>query len=554
MVVVLLDRSGSMHDPGKNCIDVNGLPITTPIRKWQCAVNAAIFNVTQSDAAATKRYFLWAFGTLVSDPNNTQFVWSIDKNGNPIANSGGQVLPAVINDSVAMNRADMLNALNAQLPVGPFSDDCGTPLAGGYCTALTTLTAYRGSADFPLTLYLESDGLENATPSGAACQGLDAFSGGNTYVQGNPNVVELTTSTISGTIYVSTADGMAVPTWQTNMLDVAVTGTQHISNGTGVPQSSGAFTTPPGVPNLIANINFIKEFIETGAAAKAVSPLSVDRAPVRVRSLTAAAAASDDPDLSYLKGVADITKGRLIAFGDGSTPVPGDPTAPHAVPADINNSGCVDSGDYTLLKQYYNKPVNPSDNTSYAADINIDGRIDINDYLMMKAAYGRGCATPPGTIPVLGQSLFGFDSTTLWSSSQATLSLVGAPKTEGNFSMSIGKTGWRTLNSVKFATSAFSGITSKMALDVNPPKQQTNPKWIGQVLLFANCPSAGVYNQFIGAVELTGKPLGSFSSLTFSIPLAVKNAMTTAHSDFSFSISLNANDPGYLFDNLRFVP
>jgi hypothetical protein len=224
------------------------------------------------------------------------------------------------------------------------------------------------------------------------------------------------------------------------------------------------------------------------------------------------------------------------------------------VPGDINDSGCVDAADFNLLKQFYNQTVTSSQPLSYAADINMDARIDINDYLMLKADYGKGCTTPPGPVPVLQQSILGFDSLASWSSSQATLALVGLPRTEGDFSMSIGNAGFRTLNSSKFSTSIFQGVTSMLALDVAPAKKQTNPYWLGQVLFFASCPSANINNQFIGSVELTGKPLGSFSTIKVAIPLSVKNAMLTSHPDFSFSISLNANDPGYLIDNLRFVP
>lgn len=555
MVLVIIDRSGSMHNPGMNCIDENGAPITTPIRKWECAMKAAKFRIAQGDAAKTKRYFLWAFGTLVNDPTNLQIAWNIDKNGNTLKDGSGMVLPGAVTDSLAMSQVDIMAALNAlDTPSqGPSTDDCGTPLAGAYCGALYAMNAYRGSAtDDLVSVVLESDGLENSTPSGMTCQGDDSFAAGYNYVQGDPSVVDLTFTTTTP-IYILTADGLLVPSWQSNMLDVAVKGILHAPDSTGkVLKSTLAFQTPPGVPNFVTNISFLKDFVSSGAQAAAA--LSVDIPPARVRTSSATASATPDPDLSYFKGLADISGGRLITFGDGKPPTPGDVTAPHVVPGDINDSGCVDAADFNVLKQFYNQTVTPSQPLSYAADINMDARIDINDYLMLKADYGKGCATPPGPVPVLQQSILGFDSLASWSSSQATLALVGLPRTEGDFSMSIGNTGFRTLNSSKFSTSILQGVTSTLALDVAPAKKQTNPYWIGQVLFFASCPSANITNQFIGSVELTGKPLGSFSTIKVAIPLSVKNAMLTSHPDFSFSISLNANDPGYLIDNLRFVP
>ena len=556
IIMVLLDRSGSMHDQGTGCVDASGntLPVGTTERKWECAVNAALkaVNVNSADA----RYFLWAFGTVVGDPTNTQMVWSIDKNGNNVV-SGGNTLLATVSDALALNSSEMKTALGALRSSGPNSNDAGTPLAGAYCRAIQQLMGYRGSyTDDTLTVLLESDGAENATPTGVTCQGIDAIAAGSTYAEGNPNFVELTASSVSG--YIGLADGLIVPSWQTYMLDMAVTGQAHAPNPSNglVPYTSAdntkAFVTQNGMGNIVTNINFITTFIPSVAALLVDGP-SVDKPLVRFQTL-AATASTTDPDLAIFKGLSDITGGRLITYGDGSTPAPGDPTAPHALPADVDNSGCVDLADYNILKQFYNQKVNPSQPNSYAADITYDGRIDINDYLMLKANYGKGCAKPPVAMPVLPQTILGFDDLTAWSSQQAPLTHVGLPRTEGDFAMSVGSTGFRTLNSIKFSTSNLQGITSNLGLDVAPAKKQTNKNWIGQVLMFASCPSAGVNNQIIGTVELAGKPLGTFSTVKFAIPQAVKNAMTTSHSDFSFSISVNANDPGYLLDNLRFVP
>lgn len=561
IVLILIDRSGSMHDGGKNCIDENGLPITASIRKWECAINAAKFNVKNADATGVKRYFIWAFGTMVYDPTYLPIAWSIDKTGQPIKDGSGNVVQAAITDLLAMNRTDALAALTAMAAGGPTTNDCGTPLAGAYCLGVQGLDAYRGSyTDFELRVVLESDGYENSTPSTTVCQGVDStLQAGFTYAQGNPAVVEV----VSSGGYVTSADGLYVPSWQSNMLDVSVTGVSHAPDPTGkVLTTSGAFTPPPGIANLLANINFIKEFVGSTVLALAPSPAApgVDTyRPARASTLpsmsaAAVASATTDPDMAFLKGLAEVTGGRLVAFGDGTVPVPGDITAPHAVPGDVDDNGCVDGADFGVLKQYMNQKIAPSNPTSYAADLNQDARIDVNDYYLLEANWGRGCATPPPPVPVPSTSILGFDDLGSWSSGQATLAQVSLPRTEGLFSLSVGNTGFRTLKSVNFSTTVLSGVTSKLALDVALPKTVSNPYWVGQVLFFANCPSAGVYNQYLGAAELAGLPLGKFSTVRVGIPQAVKNAMTTAHSDFSFSISLNANDPGYLIDNLRFVP
>jgi|SRR5215471_19195202 len=567
IVLVLIDRSGSMADSGMNCIDENGAPITTPIRKWECAVKNANFRVKQGDSAATKRYFLWAFGTIVGDPTNTQFVWALNSSGNPVS-SGGNVLPAAVSDSLALSRASALTALtNLAAPTqGPIVDDAATPLAGAYCSAISALSAYRGSfTDFPLTVVLESDGLENATPSGVQCQGVDSFGAGFPYVQGDPSVVELGLNPptpnppTSPTAHIATADGLLVPSWQSNMLDMAVKGVLHAPDATGqVLYSTGAFRVPPGMQNFTTNITFINQFIQSALmlqlqAQAQRAPVDIPAAAPVARFAFNAAAASGDPGLDFFSGLANVTGGRLITIGDGSTPPPGDPTAPHAVPGDINDSGCVDQADFNLLQQSFNQPVSPANPATFAADINTDARVDINDYLMLVADWGLGCAVSPGPPPVLGQSIFGFDNLAQWSA-QVPLSLVGLPRTEGLFSMSVGGSGWRPVRSINFNTSVFQGAASRISLDVALPAHPSNRFWLGQILVFANCPSANVNNVPFGNVELTGKPLGSFSNISLPIPQSVRNAMLSSHADFSFTVVLNANDPGYLFDNLRLLP
>ena len=112
------------------------------------------------------------------------------------------------------------------------------------------------------------------------------------------------------------------------------------------------------------------------------------------------------------------------------------------------------------------------------------------------------------------------------------------------------------LNSVPFSTSILKGITPNLALDVYVPRGPSNPYWLGAVQLYATCPSANVYNSYLGQVELTGSPTGAFKTATFTIPSDVLAALKTTHSDFFFSIAVNSAEAQELvvLDNLRFVP
>ena len=107
----------------------------------------------------------------------------------------------------------------------------------------------------------------------------------------------------------------------------------------------------------------------------------------------------------------------------------------------------------------------------------------------------------------------------------------------------------------KFAT-PISGSARHLALDVFVPSGQPNPSWFGAVQMFASCPSAQLNNAYIGQVELTGRPVGSFSTLTYSPGQNVLTALGQQHTDCSFTIAVtvNATPTPLVLDNLRFLP
>jgi hypothetical protein len=86
------------------------------------------------------------------------------------------------------------------------------------------------------------------------------------------------------------------------------------------------------------------------------------------------------------------------------------------------------------------------------------------------------------------------------------------------------------------------------------PPNQPNPHWLGAVQMYLTCPSANLFNQYIGEDELTGLPLNKYSTLTYPIPAPIESVLQGSHPDCFFSIAVNANQtptPPAL-DNLRF--
>jgi hypothetical protein len=151
------------------------------------------------------------------------------------------------------------------------------------------------------------------------------------------------------------------------------------------------------------------------------------------------------------------------------------------------------------------------------------------------------------------QSLFGFESLEGWSSTNAALALNSTQHTQGCFGIDVGGGGYRTLVSAPFQT-PIAGSTQTLRLDVFVPTNPPNPYWLGAVQMYATCPSANTFNAYIGQVELTGKPLGQFSTLTFPLPAQVVTLLSGTHPDCFFSIAVNANQTPTppVLDNLRF--
>jgi hypothetical protein len=151
------------------------------------------------------------------------------------------------------------------------------------------------------------------------------------------------------------------------------------------------------------------------------------------------------------------------------------------------------------------------------------------------------------------QQLLGFETTADWTSSQVPLALTSTQHTQGCFGMQVGGGNYRSLNSVPFAT-PLPGTTGTLALDFFNPPNPPNLFWLGAVQMYLSCPSANFNNQYIGQVELTGRPLNKFSTLSFPIPGPVLSILQGSHPDCFFSIAVNSNATPTppVIDNLRF--
>jgi hypothetical protein len=162
---------------------------------------------------------------------------------------------------------------------------------------------------------------------------------------------------------------------------------------------------------------------------------------------------------------------------------------------------------------------------------------------------GASCA---GFTPL--QTIMGFEDGG-WTSAQAQLSVATSPRTQGCYALKVAGSGFMTLNSARFAT-PLPSVTPTLKLDVFVPAGQPNQYWYGGVQMFASCPSAGLNNFYLGQAELTGKPTGRFSTVSYVVPANVRNVLLGTHNDCSFSVGVNVNPTPtpVVLDNLRFSP
>jgi len=162
----------------------------------------------------------------------------------------------------------------------------------------------------------------------------------------------------------------------------------------------------------------------------------------------------------------------------------------------------------------------------------------------------RACAEEGAAARVLG-----FESAESWSSTQATLAEVASPVTEGCGALAVNGQGFMTIVGAKLSTQQIT-VAPALSVDLFIPDHQPNQFWLGGLQALLSCPSGNVFNQYIGQVELTGKPQARYSTLRFPLPAAVAGALAQPLDDCALSLALNVNATGraWLLDNLRFTP
>lgn len=173
---------------------------------------------------------------------------------------------------------------------------------------------------------------------------------------------------------------------------------------------------------------------------------------------------------------------------------------------------------------------------------------------------GDGTGLQQTSSALTSADVFGFENASYWSTttSGAVLSL-SSTHSQGTNSLAVKPSngnGYTPVASVHLST--LTGVSPTLAWDVMLPSQQPNPNWFGTAQLALNCPSRGINSAFLGQVELTGKPVNVWNTVSFPLNNTQLSALLNAgYSDLTITVILNVPVPTtgvYLVDNLRFVP
>lgn len=158
--------------------------------------------------------------------------------------------------------------------------------------------------------------------------------------------------------------------------------------------------------------------------------------------------------------------------------------------------------------------------------------------------------------PVVNAGALALDNTQGWTIPADQPVAISSDRTQGTGAFSVTPAGYKLLQSPALASTAIGG-TGFVVLDMLVPVLQANPWYAGAVQLYVECPSRGVWNQWVGQVSLTELANGEWSTQRIPVPGPVAQGLAGAtYSDLVLRIAVNTN-PGsgnLLLDNVRFVP
>lgn len=148
-----------------------------------------------------------------------------------------------------------------------------------------------------------------------------------------------------------------------------------------------------------------------------------------------------------------------------------------------------------------------------------------------------------------------FDDPSAWSSAQVMLYADTAQRIEGLASLAFAPAAWTEITSRPLTPAEAAHATILLHLGVYVPELPPDPYWVGAVQAYLECPSAAVYNQYIGQESLYPSFDEEFNSLLFSVPAGLVAVLQGGAADckVKFAVSMNPAWGELRFDRGGFV-
>ncbi len=392
-VMVVLDQSGSMgsQDPD------------TGNSVWDDAIDAANQWIqADSSAEIPREYSVWTFRTPLGVGSQMTRVWPGPEGEgcrNYNAESGDCVL------SVSEDYQDLQLRLHATIrdverPVaGP-----STPLAETLCETLERLRTFGGHR----RIIFESDGGENASDAMHACAGEDSelFEDWNTV---DPRPVDW---------------GMSEDSWQLKVVRRAVHLQSDLTTAVDTPlQPSDDF---PNDLDWHVDVHFTvsePDIFASFFSLQRITPPDHEWSALNLASLSpfqqlsafpsGSVVSIDQAELVFFRGLGAATPNssfRTFVRTDEVT-IYG---TEHIIPGDVDDSGCVDQADLTILFQgdvWMQRAVDPLQ-VAVRADLSRDGWVNLTDAQLVLINWGEGCINAPNAPDLDGRVVPGLPSCT----------------------------------------------------------------------------------------------------------------------------------------------
>jgi hypothetical protein len=160
-----------------------------------------------------------------------------------------------------------------------------------------------------------------------------------------------------------------------------------------------------------------------------------------------------------------------------------------------------------------------------------------------------------GIAQTLASRVFDFESVLSWHRQRMVPepTLVMSPVTSGRHALRVPVSDWTVIESELFLTSEIDSQGDSLELEVRAPTP-VNAGWWGEIAFFLECPSANLWNEWVGQAPVPTAD-GQFHSIRVPMPPRLAQALSASNTCL-FRISINAprNAGDFILDHLRRAP